>query len=55
MAKPDRPAAHFEVEDADAAFRKLENFTRRVLAVPKAEIDKKMAGEAAAKKRRKAR
>jgi hypothetical protein len=34
MSKPtDRPAAHFEVENADEAFRKLEDFTRRVLAV----------------------
>jgi len=56
MSKPaNRPAAHFEVENADEAFRKLESFTRRVLAVPKKEIDRKMAAEQNAKKRRKPR
>jgi hypothetical protein len=45
----DRPAAHFEVENADEAFRKLEDFTRRVLSVPKKVIDRKLAAEKAKK------
>ena len=44
MTSPDpRPAAHFEVADPAAAFQKFEDFTRRVLAVPKKKIDAKLA------------
>jgi hypothetical protein len=50
-----RPAAHFEVEDANEAFQKLEDFTRRVLAVPKKVIDRKLAAEKTAKQRRRTR
>jgi len=48
----DHPAAHFEVEDAAQAYQKFEDFTRRILAVPKTEIDRRMAQEKAAKKKR---
>jgi len=34
-----RQIPHVEVQDAKEAFRKLENFARRVLAVPKREVD----------------
>jgi hypothetical protein len=54
MSSPqDRPAPHVEVPDAAAAFHKTEAFIRRLLAVPKKEIDKKLAKERAAKKKRK--
>ena len=36
-------AADFSVEDPAAAFQKFEDFTRRVLAVPKKKIDAKLA------------
>jgi hypothetical protein len=39
------------VDDPAAAFRKLEDFTRRILAVPKKEIDRKLAAEKTAKQR----
>ncbi len=48
-----RNAAPFEVEDPTAAFRKLETFTRKILAVPKKQIDASLAEEQAAKKIRK--
>jgi hypothetical protein len=43
------------VDDAEAAFHKLEDFTRRIMAVPKREIDARMARERerSAKQRRK--
>jgi hypothetical protein len=50
-AKPSIP--NIKVEDADAAFRKFEDFGRKVLAVPKKEIDAKLAREKAAKIKRK--
>ncbi len=49
----DHPAAPFEVEDPAAAFHKLENFARKVLAVPRKSIDRKLAQERAAKNRAK--
>ena len=51
MAK-DHPADHPLVEDAAEAYRKFEDFTRRILAVPKRNIDRKLAEEKAAKKRK---
>ena len=47
----DGPATH-EVDDPEAAFHKLEDFTRRILAVPKKAIDRKLAQEKANKRRR---
>jgi len=56
MSKPaNHPAAQFEVENADEAFRKLKDFTQRVLSVPKKVIDRKLATEQTAKRRRKSR
>jgi len=53
MSNPkDGPIPHVEVPDAAAAFHKLENFTRRILAVPKKEIDAKLAKESQEKKKR---
>ncbi len=44
MSSPkDRPAAHFEVDDPKAAFQKLQAFARRILAVPKREVDTRAA------------
>jgi hypothetical protein len=52
MASPQkRAAAPFEVENPAAAFHKLEQFARKVLAVPKKKIDAKLASEKSAKKR----
>jgi len=50
----DGPAPH-AVEDPQAAFQKLENFTRRLLSVPKKEVDQKLAREKSARKHRKSR
>jgi hypothetical protein len=47
------PIPHIEVPDAAEAFRKLENFTRRILAVPKNKIDASLAREKATKDRKK--
>jgi len=58
MATPaPRLAEDFKVEDSAAAFRKLQSFARRLLAVPKKKIDERMSEERSAKKakRRKAR
>ena len=54
MSDPkDGPAVpHVEVPDAAAAFKKLENFTRKILAVPKREIDDKIANEKVSKPKR---
>jgi hypothetical protein len=41
------------VDDAEAAFHKLEDFTRRIMAVPKAAIDSALAREQRQKKRTK--
>jgi hypothetical protein len=46
---------HVEVDDAAKAFQKLEGFTRRILAVPKTEIDAAVAKEKAEKKKTKRR
>jgi len=51
----DGPVPHVEVPDAAVAFRKLENFTRRILGVPKKEIDVRLAKEKAASHKRKPR
>lgn len=55
MSSPkDGPGPH-PVDDPEAAFRRFENFTRRLLSVPKKQIDQKLAEEKAAKKRAKPR
>jgi hypothetical protein len=41
------------VEDGAAAFHRLEDFTRRILAVPKKEIESKLTREKSVKKRSK--
>jgi len=41
--KPEIP--DIRVDDAEAAYHKLEDFARRVMAVPKGEIDKAMEKE----------
>jgi len=46
------PIPHVEVEDGIAAFHKLEDFTRRIMAVPKKEIDASLAKEKRSKARR---
>jgi hypothetical protein len=43
---------HVEVKDGVAAFHKLEEFTRRVMAVPKMEIDAMLARERSKKNRK---
>jgi hypothetical protein len=51
MSNPkDRSIPHVEVPDAAAAFHKLEKFTRRIMSVPKREIDAKIAKEKREKK-----
>lgn len=40
MPNPKEHPAHFEVENAVDAMRKLEGFGRRILAVPKKETEK---------------
>jgi hypothetical protein len=53
MPKPKpRDIPDIRVEDPEAAFHKMEDFTRRILAVPKKEIDARMAREKTAKKKR---
>jgi hypothetical protein len=53
MPKPKpRDIPHIEVADPAAAFHKLEEFTRRILAVPKKEIDASLAREKSAKRKR---
>jgi len=53
MPKPKpRDIPHVEVEDGVAAFHKLEDFTRRIMAVPKKKIDAMLARERGAKKRK---
>jgi hypothetical protein len=41
------------VEDPEAAYQKFEDFARRVMAVPKKEIDAKLARERTAREKRK--
>jgi hypothetical protein len=54
MPKPKpRDIPDVRVDDADAAFRKLEGFTRKVMAVPKSEIDHKLSTERSSPRRRK--
>lgn len=56
MSRPkDGPMPHIEVDDPEAAFHKFEDFARRVLAVPKEVIDKKLARERANRARKKSR
>jgi hypothetical protein len=53
MPKPHKPEIpDIRVADGAAAFHKLEDFTRRIFAVPKKEINEKLAREKSAKKRR---
>lgn len=47
----DHPADQPLVEDGAEAFRKFQDFTRRILAVPKKEIDRKLALEKSHKKK----
>jgi hypothetical protein len=49
-AHKDGPAAHFEVDDAEAAFHRMEEATRKILAVPKKELDRKAPQKSAKKK-----
>jgi hypothetical protein len=51
MSGPKQQPASHEVDDAAAAFHKLENFTRRILAVPKKAINRKPAPPKTKKKR----
>jgi len=41
-----------EVDNPAAAFQKLQDFTRRILSIPKKEIDRKLAAEKSTKKKR---
>jgi hypothetical protein len=52
MAPPKKQIPHFEVDDPAEAMRKAQDFTRRILAVPKSEIDAKLAKEAKHKSRK---
>ena len=49
---PKHEIPHVEVADGAVAFHKLQDFTRRILAVPKKEIDSKIAKERSRKRRR---
>jgi hypothetical protein len=52
MSTPkDGPAVNVEVDDPAAAFHRLEDFTRKLLAAPKKTIDRKLVAERARKKR----
>ena len=53
MASKDGPMPQVEITDPEAAFHRFEDFTRRVLAVPKKVIDRKLTKEKAKKKGRK--
>jgi hypothetical protein len=48
--KPEIP--DIQVADPDAAYHRLEDFTRKILAVPKKEIDRGLAMEKAKKTKR---
>jgi hypothetical protein len=50
-----RTVPHIEVENPAEAFHKLEDFTKKILAVPKKEIDRKLAEEKTEKKKAKRR
>jgi hypothetical protein len=53
MPKPiKREIPDVQVADGAAAFHKFEDFTRRILAVPKKEIDERPTKGRAAKKKR---
>jgi hypothetical protein len=41
MSPKDHPAAHFEVDDPAAAFRRFQDAARKVLSAPKKAADKK--------------
>ena len=49
-AHKDGPPAHFEVDDAEAAFHRMEEATRKILAVQKKEMDRKGLQKPAKKK-----
>jgi hypothetical protein len=52
MSKPKvRDIPHIEVADPAAAYHKLEEFTRRIMAVPKKEIDRRLAQEKRSKRK----
>jgi hypothetical protein len=51
--KRPEPPTDFEVDDADDAFRKMENATRLIMSVPKKKIDAMLARENRVKSRRK--
>jgi len=42
MSSPKDAMPHVEVDDPAAAFHKLEDFTRKILAVPKKETDRQV-------------
>ena len=50
--KKSDPPHDFVVEDADVAFGKLEDATRRILLIPKKEMDARLSKERIAKKKR---
>jgi len=53
MRKPKlRDIPDIQAADPENALRNLEDFTRRILAVPKKEIDAQLARERAAKRKR---
>jgi hypothetical protein len=53
MPKPKpRDIPDVQVDDANAAFRKMEGFTRKVMAVPKRDIDTRAAKENGKKHKR---
>ena len=49
---PKHEIPDIRVEDGAAAFHKLEDFTRRIFAVPKKEIDRKLEKEKSLKQKR---
>lgn len=51
MPKPKQiPTSQIEAKDPEHATEKFEEFTRKILSVPKKEIDEKSAQEASEKK-----
>jgi hypothetical protein len=53
MSKPNpREVPDIRVDDAEAAFHRLEDFTRKIMAVPKKEIDEALNRKKTHKKRR---
>jgi hypothetical protein len=53
MRKPKSgPAAQIEVDDPAAAMQRFQDFTRKILAVPRKDIERKMATEKKKKQHR---